>query len=135
LNLAAYGNQATGAGRASQIYFGVDASMLTPAQAAFLAALPQRPTKFNPWKNVTAARARQQAVLRRMGDGGSLPPEQLREARDERLSLRSRTAAFSAPHFVEMVLSFDARAAAGARRAKAERIRTTLDLDLQRDVE
>jgi len=126
LNLASYGNQATGAGRASQIYFGVDASMLTPAQAAFLAALPQRPTAFNPWKNLASSRARQQAVLRRMGDAGSLPPEQLREARDERLSLRPKTAPFNAPHFVEMVR------AAGAT---AARIQTTLDLDLQRDVE
>ena len=138
LNLASYGNQATGAGRASQIYFGVDESMLTPAQAAFLAALPQRPTAFNPWKNAASARARQQAVLRRMADAGSVTADQYREAAEERLSLRPRSTAFSAPHFVEMVRA-TATAAEGrpaeARRAKAERILTTLDLDLQRDVE
>jgi penicillin-binding protein 1C len=61
-----------------------------------------------------------------MADAGSLTPEQFREARDERLSLRPRAAAFEAPHFVEMVR------AAGIDR---ERIQTTLDLDLQRDVE
>ena len=72
LNLASYGNQATGAGRASQIYFGVEPSMLTPAQAAFLAALPQRPTAFNPWRNLASARARQQTVLRRMAAAGAL---------------------------------------------------------------
>jgi penicillin-binding protein 1C len=124
LNLAAYGNQASGAGRASQIYFGADASMVTPAQAAFLAALPQRPTRFNPWKNAASARARQLAVLRRMSDAGSLTAEQYREARDERLALRPRRAAFEAPHFVEMAM-------AGAEGT----IHTTLDLDLQRDVE
>jgi penicillin-binding protein 1C len=126
LNLAAYGNQATGAGRASQIYFGVDASMLTPAQAAFLAALPQRPTAFNPWKNARAVQPRQQTVLRRMAGAGSLTPEQLKEAREERVSLRPRAPSFSAPHFVEMIRS--ERPAAGL-------VRTTLDLDLQRDVE
>jgi penicillin-binding protein 1C len=130
LNLASYGNQATGAGRASQIYFGVDPSMLTPAQAAFLAALPQRPTAFNPWKNVASARARQQAVLRRMADAGSVTPEQLREARDERLSLQPRRASFNAPHFVEMISASALRASAGR-----DRIETTLDLDLQREVE
>ncbi len=133
LNLAAYGNQATGAGRASQIYFGVDASMLTPAQAAFLAALPQRPTKFNPWKNAASARSRQLAVLRRMSDAGSLTAEQLRSAHEERLSLRPRSTSFNAPHFVEMVSAAALRAPAGQPSAAV--IHTTLDLDLQRDVE
>jgi penicillin-binding protein 1C len=128
LNLAAYGNQAAGAGRASQIYFGVDPSMLTPAQAAFLAALPQRPTQFNPWKNTAAARSRQLAVLRRMADAGHLAPEQYREARDERLTLRPRRVPFHAPHFVEMV-----RGAFGE--SAPARIDTTLDLDLQQDIE
>jgi penicillin-binding protein 1C len=130
LNLAAYGNLASGAGRASQIYFGLDASMLTPAQAAFLAALPQRPTKFNPWKSLDSARDRQQAVLRRMVAQGSLTTEQYREARDERLVLRPRAPSFGAPHFVEM-----ARAVASARGMPAGRLQTTLDADLQRDVE
>ena len=128
LNLAAYGNQTAGAGRASQLYFGVDASMLTPAQAAFLAALPQRPSAFNPLKNIASARARQQTVLRRMAAAGALSPERLREARDEQVALRPRMGAFSAPHFVEMV-----RASAGD--TAPARFVTTLDLDLQREVE
>jgi len=135
LNLAAYGNQTAGAGRASQLYFGVDASMLTPAQAAFLAALPQRPSAFNPLKNIASARARQQTVLRRMAAAGALSPERLREARAEQVALRPTKGAFSAPHFVEMVLARTASASAAAASAKAERIVTTLDLDLQRQVE
>ncbi len=125
LNLAAYGNQTAGAGRASQLYFGVDPSMLTPAQAAFLAALPQRPSAFNPLKNIASARVRQQTVLRRMAAAGALSPERLREARAEQVALRPRPGTFSAPHFVEMASAF----------AKAARIVTTLDLDLQREVE
>jgi penicillin-binding protein 1C len=127
LNLAPYGNQATGAGRASQIYFGVDASMLTPAQAAFLAALPQRPTAFNPWKNLASAQRRQQTVLRRMAAAGRLSEDRLREARAEQIVLRPRHATFNAPHFVEMVRSAVAE--------NPPRIETTLDLDLQREVE
>ena len=128
LNRAAYGNQTAGAGRASRLYFGVDASMLTPAQAAFLAALPQRPSAFNPLKNIASARQRQQTVLKRMGAAGVLSGERLREARAEQLTLSPRGGAFSAPHFVEMV-----RAAAGDR--PPGRIETTLDLELQREVE
>lgn len=136
LNLASYGNQATGAGRASQVYFGVDPSMLTPAQAAFLAALPQRPTAFNPWRHLASAKVRQQTVLRRMAAAGALDDERLREARLEQVTLRPRQSTFNARHFVEMVSAF-AKATPDKRtgRPPEARIVTTLDLDLQREVE
>jgi penicillin-binding protein 1C len=127
LNLAAYGNQVVGAGRASRTYFGSDPSMLTPAQAAFLAGLPQRPTGYNPFKNRQQAIARQRTVLRRMLAAGALSPERAIEARDERLEFTRRATPFLAPHFVEMVLS-----AAGTNRPA--RIATTLDAALQSDV-
>ncbi|HTI37656.1 MAG TPA: penicillin-binding protein 1C [Vicinamibacterales bacterium] len=128
LNLASYGNQVSGAARASTLYFGVQPSMLTPAQAAFLAGLPQRPSAFNPWRSTAAAISRQRDVLRRMEQAGVLSPEQLQAALGERLSLESRHPAFLAPHFSEMVL-------ADAPQPRPARIETTLDLDLQRDVE
>ncbi len=127
LNLAAYGNQFTGAERASQAYFGVPAAMLTPAQAAFLAGLPQRPSGFNPFRNAESARARQRTVLRRMAASGALAADELAHALDERLTFARTPAPFAAPHFVEMVL-----AAAGEPRPA--RIETTLDSALQSDV-
>ena len=45
--------------------------MLTPAQAAFLAGLPQRPSGFNPYRSRDAAMARQRVVLRRMEAAGA----------------------------------------------------------------
>jgi penicillin-binding protein 1C len=63
LNLAAYGNQIVGAGKASRAYFGVEPSMLTPAQSAFLAGLPQRPSGYNPFRNRSQAIARQLTVI------------------------------------------------------------------------
>ena len=128
LNLAAYGNQASGAARASALYFGVQPAMLTPAQAAFLAGLPQRPSAFNPWKNSRAAMARQRDVLRRMQKSGAITPEQLSAALSERLSLERSHPPFLAPHFAEMVLT-------DTPQPRPARIETTLDLALQRDVE
>jgi len=127
LNLAAYGNQFTGAERASLAYFGVSASMLTPAQAAFLAGLPQRPSGFNPYRNADAARARQRVVLRRMAAAGAIGADDLALALEERLTFAPTPAPFAAPHFVEMVL-----AAAGEPRPA--RIETTLDSALQSDL-
>src|SRR4029453_13563101 len=105
LNLAPYGNQIAGAERASHAYFGTEASMLTPAQAAFLAALPQRPTRFNPWRSLGQASARQRAVLARMEQRGVITATVAAEARAERLRLIEETPRFLAPHFVSMVLA------------------------------
>lgn len=142
LNTASYGNQIAGAERASRAYFGRPASMLTPAQAAFLAGLPQRPSSFNPYRSRDSALRRQRRVLRRMETAGLLTADQARQARDEQLVLSQNAAAFTAPHFVEMVLAdgratgaaLARRSTAGDSRAKAGRIRTTLDVTLQADV-
>jgi penicillin-binding protein 1C len=127
LNLAAYGNQLTGVGRASHAYFDRDPAMLTPAQAAFLAGLPQRPTGYNPYRNLQAATIRQRNVLRRMQMAGALTADQVAEARAERLEFERNTSPFLAPHFVEMVL-------AAAGNARPSTIATTLDAELQADV-
>ena len=127
LNHAGYGNQIVGVERASRAYFGVPARMLTPAQAAFLAGLPQRPTRFNPYRNRELAASRQRTVLTRMAAAGVLSDEDLRHAREEELVFSKPSRPFEAPHFVEMVL-----AAAGTPRPS--RIETTLDRELQRAV-
>ncbi len=85
LNLAPYGNQLSGAERASRAYFGQGATLLTPAQAAFLAALPQRPSWFNPYRDLTRSRRRQENVIVHMGLAGALTPDGVREALAERV--------------------------------------------------
>jgi penicillin-binding protein 1C len=127
LNLAPYGNQLTGADRASRAYFGHSAALLTPAQAAFLASLPQRPSTFNPYRDPQRARLRQERVIAQMGESGALDPAAVQDAMRERLRLAPEAATFLAPHFVARVLD-----EAGPRRPR--RIVTTLDASLQREV-
>jgi len=127
LSLASYGNQLVGAERASQAYFSRSVDMLTAAQAAFLAGLPQRPSAYNPFRRPDLAASRQRRVIGRMKAAGFLTAAQANEARAERLSFRPDESALLAPHFVEMVLS---RAAT----PRPERIDTTLDARLQREV-
>jgi penicillin-binding protein 1C len=121
LNLAPYGNRITGVARASRAYFGCAPESLTAAQAAYLASLPQRPSAFNPLRGSARARNRQLAVLARM----ELAPEELKHARAERLQFRVDAQPVLAMHFVEKVLAS----------TEAERITTTLDANLQRDVQ
>jgi penicillin-binding protein 1C len=129
LNVAPYGNQISGAERASRAYFGVAASMLTPAQAAFLAALPQQPSRFNPWQHPDRAARRGRRVLERMRALGLLAEPRAAEAFAERLNLRREAPPFAAPHFVERVLS-----GVWNQSNSRRRIVTTLDAALQAEV-
>ena len=87
LSVAPYGNGFTGAAEASRAYFGCAPADLTPAQAALLAGLPQRPSALNPYRDRAAAVKRQQWVLKRMGELGHLDAKALAAARAERLRL------------------------------------------------
>ena len=127
LTLAPYGNQITGIRRASLAYFGVDPLRLTAAQAAYLAALPQQPSRLNPRNDPSRAVSRAQWVLRRMAKQGAIDEAQLAVALAERMALAPVRSPFLAPHFVQMVLA--------DRRRPASRIVTTIDARLQRDVE
>src|SRR5262252_1155504 len=127
LNLAPYGNQLVGAAAASRVYFGTDPENLTPAQAAFLAGLPQRPTAFDPYSHLERARARQHRVLGRMRACGWLQAADADRARGEELRIRRDPRTLLAPHFVERVL-------APYRSAPVRRIETTLDASLQDEV-
>ena len=128
LNLAPYGNQVAGAARASEMYFGVPPAMLTTAQAAFLAGLPQRPSAYSPYRERAPGQARQRAILDRLERQGRITTAEARIARSERLRFEPAPAAFVAPHFVEMVLSQPEWRRRG-------RVETTLDAGLQAEID
>jgi penicillin-binding protein 1C len=127
LAFAPYGNQVDGIARASTYYFGVNAASLTPAQAAYLAALPQQPGRFNPRRDVERARPRQQRILRRMFDEGWIDAETLQVALAEHIDILQEATPSIAPHWVRRVL-------ASAECAGRARCRSTLDAGLQRTV-
>lgn len=131
LSLAPYGNQITGAARASQAYFGRPVADLTVAEAAYLAALPQQPTRFNPWRRPDAARARQQRIIDEMATRGWITGEAAGVARRERLTVAREDTGTIAPHYVARVLAGLDRTTPGA----PARVTTTLDARLQRDVQ
>ncbi|NDJ77409.1 MAG: hypothetical protein GYB65_14245, partial [Chloroflexi bacterium] len=66
LNEIFYGNYASGVEAAAQTYFGKPASELNPAEAAFLAGLPQSPATYDPVVNRQAANNRMWDVLHLM---------------------------------------------------------------------
>lgn len=72
LNSVYFGHGAWGIDAAAQIYFNKPVSELTPGQSTLLAGLPQSPSFFDPFKNLTAARSRQKQVVDAMLETGDL---------------------------------------------------------------
>ena len=132
LNRLDYGNLNVGCVQAARGYFGKPLADLSPAECAFLAALPQSPTRLNPYRHPERIRHRQAWVLARMAAGGNLPPDALARALAEAPRLCPRARPFEAPHFTSLLLAQRSRAAlAGAGEGSGE-VRTTLDLELNR---
>lgn len=122
-----YGRGLVGPEAASRAYFGVPARELSLAQAALLAVLPRAPSALDPYRHLERATLRQKALLRAMYARGDIDEGELARALAEPIVLQPRRAApLLAPHVV---------LAAQSARTTESTIRTTLDFDLQRDVE
>jgi penicillin-binding protein 1A len=90
LNAVPFGEGAAGIEAAARTYFGVPASDLTAAQAATLAQTLPAPSLRNPRRDPEGAQARRDALLTRMGELGSLTPDEVRAAQAEPLEVAAR---------------------------------------------
>lgn len=131
INRAPYGNQLFGAEAASQMYFRKPAKDLSLSEAAFLAGIPQNPSRLNPYRNLDGAMARRNWILERMRSCGKITADDLTHALSEPVQLHPRRWAFRAPHFADYVLSACVHGTTPGR----TRIATTLDLLLQEKVQ
>ena len=123
LNRIDYGNLCRGAGTGARYYFDKSLSDLSPAEAAFLAGLPNAPARFNPRKNFDRAKGRQLTILVRMHCNGWLDGDSYRRACAEPIALYPDGRAFAAAHFVDLV---------NQQRDVDANVQTTLDLPLNR---
>ena len=83
LNEIYLGSGAYGVAAAAQTYFNHSLDELTPAEAAFLAALPKAPNNYNPQRFPEAARGRRDWVLDRMLEDHVLTAEQVQTAKSQ----------------------------------------------------
>ncbi len=136
LNQIHYGNRANGAGAAARRYFNTTAANLTLAQAAFLAGLPQSPSRYNPYVNREAAVRRQHEVLELMVRHGKIDEQQAAAARAEELLFAEPNVSLLAPHWVFFVRDLlIARFGLETFRNGGLDVITTLDLNLQNRAE
>ncbi len=143
INTNFYGNLAYGVEAASRVYFDKPARNLTLAEAALLAAIPQFPL-LNPIDSPEAARERQKVVLDTMVFEGYITRPQADEALAQPVVIKSFAQRFNvaAPHFAlyarrEAESILNNMGLDGSRMVSRDglRIYTTLDLDLQRQLE
>ena len=132
LNEIPYGGTFTGIEAASEGYFGVLAKDVTLGQAAFLAGLPQSPSRFDPFAHFDDAKARQFDVLDLMAAHGFITQQMANWAKLEVIELHPRPQAFLAPHFVQYVGDYIKQTLGDeALYHGGLSVWTTLDLDLQ----
>lgn len=138
LNETPYGGTVYGAEEASQYFFGKHAADVTLAEAAYLAALPQSPTRYSPYGNRrNELDARQKLVLSRMFDLGYISEEEYNDAKGEVVEFNQQAeAGIKAPHFVFYIRELLEEKYGPEMVANGGlRIITSLDWDLQQKAE
>lgn len=137
LNSIYLGHGAYGVEAASRLYFGREVGALSLSQAAVLAGITAAPQAYSPRVNADRARERRDFALTRMVEQGFITPAERDEAIRDPIALApTRRARVRAPLFVDWVrgelvrrLGEDVFYRGGLR------VRTTIDLDVQRAAE
>ena len=125
LNRAPYGRGARGVEAAARVYYGIPAKDLTLGQAALLAGLPKCPSRCDPIKDPAAAESRRRVVLGRLLAWGWIDAATRAAALEEKVRVADSAREDLAPHFARRALG----------RAGGLSVRTTLDADLQAELE
>lgn len=133
LNNIPLGGTLYGVESASETYFGIPASDLSVAQAAYLAAMIQAPSYYSPYgSHRTELDARKNIVLDRMKLLGYVDEAGYQDARKEEVvfSVGGKHAIF-APHFVFYILNQLEETYGTDALTSGLKVITTIDADLQ----
>lgn len=138
LNESPYGGTIYGVEEASQAFFGKSSKDISLPEAAYLAALPQAPTRLSPYgNNRDLLDARQQLVLKRMLINEFITQEEYDAAKDVEVTFQPQAVTgIRAPHFVmyvreQLVEKYGEEALSD----KGLRVITSLDWELQQEAE
>lgn len=135
-NQVPYGGSAYGIEEAAMRYFGKHASQLTLSEAAFLAGLPQAPSRYSPYTNPKLSEQRRNDVLNAMYVQGKINLSTYNKAKSKKIAVKSPDTTIQAPHFVFYARDELAKLY-GVRQVEEGglRVKTSLDLDIQKQAE
>ncbi|MEI7653364.1 MAG: transglycosylase domain-containing protein [bacterium] len=138
LNIAPYGGVLEGIGAASKGYFDKKPQDLNLLESAILAGMPQAPSLYSPYVGKPNAwKARTKDVLRRMNEDGYITKEVFENSlkQVDAFTFTSEKVTFDAPHFVFYVRDLAEKELGPAAIKQGVRIKTSLDLALQKKAE
>lgn len=125
------GSGAYGVEAAARTYFGKYVNELNLEECAMIAALPQAPSRYNPYRNPELAKEKRDIVLVKMAQHGYISEEQKETAINTPITL-SRVEVQNAPYFVEYVRQqLEAKYGSSVIYKSGLRVYTTLDLEMQ----
>ncbi len=136
-NNTPYGGTLYGVEAATRAFFGKSAKEVSVAEAAYLAALPQAPTFFSPYgNNKKNLEVRKNAVLDRMLKLGYITEEELRAAKEEKVTFSPhRENSILAAHFVFFIEEYLENTYGPTAVTQGLVVTTTLDTELQHSAE
>ncbi len=137
LNQISFGSNAYGIQSASKAFFAKDASDVTLAEAAILAALPKAPTRLSPYgNNPDLLKQRQELILGRMEALGYITKDEKEEALKEKVEFQQEQIGIKAPHFVMYIKEIlEEKYGKDLVEKGGLRVTTTLDWELQKKAE
>jgi 1A family penicillin-binding protein len=138
LNEAPYGGNIYGIEEASKAFFNKEPKTLTLAESAYLAAIPNGPTYYSPYRsNKDKLDERKDLVLKRMLDLKFITEEAYNTAKSEVVVfMPERPMNIGAPHFVFFIKDYlEKRYGVNALEDSGLKIITTLDYNLQKKAE
>ena len=138
LNEAPYGGNIYGVEEASRAFFGKSAKDVTLAESAYLASLPQAPTRYSPYgNNKEKLENRKNLVLKRMVELGFITKEEYESAIKEKVEFLPRDPfGIKAPHFVTWVKEYLVKKYGEQTIQEGGlKIITSIDYDLQKKAE
>lgn len=136
-NVTPYGGTLYGAEVAAQQFFNKSAKDLTLAEAAYMAAIPQRPTYFSPYgNNRDELDKRKDIILGRMLELDMITQNEYDSAKNEQVAFsRQRDNSILAPHFVFYIEQQLEERFGSDVATQGLTVITTLDAELQREAE
>ena len=137
LNEAPYGGTIYGVEEAAETYYGIHAADLDLAQSAYLAAIPQSPSRLNPYAgHLDELETRKNLVLTRMHDLGFITDAQYASAKSEVVTWKPQdNTGIKAPHFVFYVKDYLENKYGPDILTQGIKVITTLDYTMQQQAE
>ncbi len=138
LNESPYGGTIYGVEEASLSYFNKNAKDVTLAEAAYLAAMPQAPSRYSPFSgNKEALENRKNLVLDKMLETGVVTQDEMQKAKEEKVTFQDRNSSNGkAYHFVFYVIDYlEQKYGKEVIENDGLKVTTTLNWDYQKEGE